>query len=333
MKNTTNYSWQIPTPQDAGNIENVSAVFDEIDADLKNVEDKTNEANLKANSLIQNVPNRLSALEQQVGQYDESGTQFTPGEIYKKLEEKQDKLTAGEGITIYGNVISASGGGSGVVDQTYNPESKNAQSGKAVAEAVKDKANLEEVIYFGFLATEIFADDFQEYIGYAVVENVSRVDSVICFEYRKTDIADAPLNTLYLAPDFDASVFNLKYGESVYVDGDGQTVRIIKFKDVADKQDKFAVVTEDENEKTFDFEKQSMVNFQNSKGALRLRGSKIFIQSDYGFNVEGSKIENVATPTQINDATNKKYVDSLVGDIETALDEIKALQDSILGGE
>lgn len=35
--------------------------------------------------------------------------------------------------------------GGGIVDQTYNPESKNAQSGKAVAEAIKTVPNIDEV--------------------------------------------------------------------------------------------------------------------------------------------------------------------------------------------
>lgn len=45
-----------------------------------------------------------------------------------------------------GNIIEVGGGGTPcIVDQNYNPESENAQSGKAVAEAVIDKASKEEV--------------------------------------------------------------------------------------------------------------------------------------------------------------------------------------------
>lgn len=39
---------------------------------------------------------------------------------------------------ISNEIVGGQGGGNGVVDQTYNPESENAQSGKAVAEALKD---------------------------------------------------------------------------------------------------------------------------------------------------------------------------------------------------
>ena len=53
------------------------------------------------------------------------------------LSNKQDKLTAGDNITIDENgVISATGGGGGTVDQNFDPTSTNAQSGVAVHQAV-----------------------------------------------------------------------------------------------------------------------------------------------------------------------------------------------------
>lgn len=68
---------------------------------------------------------------------------YTPSEIDQLRLLKQDKLVSGENIkTINNQSILGSGnitieGGSDVeVDQNYNPESENAQSGKAVAEAV-----------------------------------------------------------------------------------------------------------------------------------------------------------------------------------------------------
>lgn len=73
---------------------------------------------------------------------EESENPVAGGAVYSELEAmaeaKQDKLTAGDNITIDDdNVISASGGGT--VDQSYNELSENAQSGKAVAEAVSDR--------------------------------------------------------------------------------------------------------------------------------------------------------------------------------------------------
>ena len=67
----------------------------------------------------------------------------------------------------------------GEVDQTYNPESENAQSGKAVAEAVKSKK-----VVFGNKAT-------------------------LTLEDNTTYIADTPINTLtivYPETDFICSV-------------------------------------------------------------------------------------------------------------------------------
>lgn len=68
---------------------------------------------------------------------------YIPSEIDQLRLLKQDKLVSGENIkTINNQSILGSGnitieGGSDVeVDQNYNPESENAQSGKAVAEAV-----------------------------------------------------------------------------------------------------------------------------------------------------------------------------------------------------
>ena len=71
---------------------------------------------------------------------------YIPSEIDQLRLSKQDKLVSGENIkTINNQSILGSGnitieGGSDVeVDQNYLPTSENAQSGKAVAEAVSDK--------------------------------------------------------------------------------------------------------------------------------------------------------------------------------------------------
>lgn len=60
-------------------------------------------------------------------------------ELSTELGKKQDILEAGTGISIEGNKISAtnSGGGGGPVDTHYSATSENAQSGKAVAEAIE----------------------------------------------------------------------------------------------------------------------------------------------------------------------------------------------------
>ena len=47
----------------------------------------------------------------------------------------------------------------------------------------------------------------------------------------------------------------------------------------------------------------------------------------------GTPISNIADPVYPQDATNKRYVDSLVGDIESALDSVIAIQNALIGGD
>ena len=55
-----------------------------------------------------------------------------------KLEDKSKKIKWGDGVTPWNALDWWQGPkGDAITDQTYNPESENAQSGKAVAEAVK----------------------------------------------------------------------------------------------------------------------------------------------------------------------------------------------------
>ena len=68
--------------------------------------------------------------------------------------------------------------------------------------------------------------------------------------------------------------------------------------------------------------------------ALELSGGSIHInKADYGFSVDGNRIQSVGTPEADEDAANKGYVDGLVGDVEDALDVIIAMQESLLGGD
>lgn len=46
-----------------------------------------------------------------------------------------------------------------------------------------------------------------------------------------------------------------------------------------------------------------------------------------------SKVINIPTPTNDNDAVPKSYLDNIVGDIETALDNVITLQENLIGGD
>ena len=61
-------------------------------------------------------------------------------------------------------------------------------------------------------------------------------------------------------------------------------------------------------------------------------GSFVVDPLAYGMTVSGNRIQNVGTPIADNDSTTKKYVDDLVGDVSTALDNIIALQNAKIEG-
>jgi hypothetical protein len=138
-------------------------------------------------------------------------------------------------------VENLSGGEGGPVDQTYNPESSNAQSGKAVAEALKD-----------------------------------------------IDISGI---------------------------------------DVSNKMDKFGLVFFLANEKDPSKIDKTYLGIDSPELIL----SQIIEESGEDTSVI---LKGVSTPSNAsNDAVaNKGYVDTAIGDIDSALDSIIAIQNSILGG-
>ena len=129
MDFSPNYGLNLPSRDndtDIADINQLSTNFRIIDEELAKTASKESVEQLELNVSEKNneFSNRILALE----------------------ENKQDKLTAGDNVNINSNnVISVT------VDQTYTPESANAQSGVAVAGAIADKPNL-------FKGTEISID-------------------------------------------------------------------------------------------------------------------------------------------------------------------------------
>jgi hypothetical protein len=72
---------------------------------------------------------------------------------FKNKADEQPKPTPGDYSELLKKIEGVDGSG-GVVDQTFNPESKNAQSGIAVAQAIKNLSNDDEPI-----TAERIADD------------------------------------------------------------------------------------------------------------------------------------------------------------------------------
>ena len=71
-----------------------------------------------------------------------------------------------------------------------------------------------------------------------------------------------------------------------------------------------------------------------SASTVTISGGSVAIgDTTYGFSVSNNKIENVGTPEASTDAATKGYVDSAIGNIETALDNILSIQNSLIGGD
>ena len=129
---------------------------------------------------------------------------------------------------------------------------------------------------------------------------------------------------------------------------------------VNNKQDKFADVIDSDSEKTLESLKKIVLLYQSnfdpranswisleemlakifgstimleSVGETIIKANKIKLLSDNGIDINNTRIYNLAEPINNNDAVNKQYLDTSVGNIESALDAIIELQNSLLGGD
>ena len=149
------------------------------------------------------------------------------------------------------------------VDQTYNPESENAQSGVAVTEALNTKMN--------------------------------KTGSAITGEEE--------IQLSHITEDE-----GMEYQASIKVNNDGITL-------------------------------SAPSSFYNS---IDIIGSRVEMYSSYfGTYIHGNelyeeskvRIEDLVEPTKDGDAVNLGYLNTQLGDIETALDSIIAIQETLIGGD
>lgn len=112
------------------------------------------------------------------------------------------------------------------------------------------------------------------------------------------------------------------------------------------KQDKFADISVDnEGSVTLTPSKNIQIAVTDDNGQVLLVGKHATLYADYvnlhglvsilgslDFGYGNGKISNLGTPTADTDAVNKGYVDTAVGDIESALDAIIAIQEQLIGG-
>ena len=105
--------------------------------------------------------------------------------VAEAVSDKQDSLVSGTNIKTINNQsilgsgnITIEGGSSITVDQTFNPESQNAQSGKAVAEAVAPKLELLGVY------------ELQNDITYNILEDASNYTKIMLYIDKNNGVAN-----------------------------------------------------------------------------------------------------------------------------------------------
>lgn len=95
-------------------------------------------------------------------------------------------------------------------------------------------------------------------------------------------------------------------------------------------------VTNDEGEPVdFVFCTSEYMGAEFEAGQLRLHGKGgglVLISENHEIDCSDGRLVNVDSPSDDYDAANKLYVDTAIGDIETALDGIIAIQESLIGG-
>lgn len=204
------------------------------------------------------------------------------------------------------------GGGSIDIDQTYTPDSENAQSGKAVAEAIGTiEATTRETVYIGmdgycykkdgtkYSIREIFtmppATEFSVYAR----EFVNKYDFVLLYNYGKN--AEEALYSL------DANV--IEEGEIFF-----SAIVVNGSEIIAHSIVQFTGLYIDGDETI-------------SVNAYPIAGE--FLTFADGF----LNVDKFALLGNIGNMTMKEYTDQQVGNTEAALDEIIAIQNKLIGGE
>ena len=230
MENSLHYGFNLPSSEsedDVVDVDQLSYNFRIIDTEL---------AKSASKESLEDVKKGLSTIKNAVSNIN--------GSVHDLTETKQDKLIAGIGITIENDVISATGGGGsgGVVDQTYTPESENAQSGFAVAEAVEGMATVEK--------SDLYTGRFSilngnEINGLYELTLVTTVDNYIALQFEPIEQRNTNVNLAFKILTVDISLIDeyrkyigFKCSLKFNYTGNPEVVSIVVHKDVKDKQDK-----------------------------------------------------------------------------------------------
>lgn len=249
------------------------------------------------------------------------------------------------------NLVKNSGGGGGsiVVDRTYNPQSENAQSGKAVAEAIASKQD--KIATIEGDGTLDFTDSPRVRLPFAEIQDIETNKAAILEDpeddtdaVNKAYVDDAingiPISqakplTNGLSPNLEPGLYVAK-GALSYVSGFAGSSPLYS---ILVQTDQLGI-----GEDTGIYYIH-VARFQPSNLGMRKYDAYITIIGQ-GYYLDCKKYRNIAeyraTATEVDgvftelsweDVTvDKDYVDTAVGDIESALDAIIAIQEQLIGG-
>ena len=281
--------------------------------------------------------------------------------VAEAVSGKQNTLVSGTNIkTINGNSILGSGnitieGGSGssiTIDQTFDPDSENAQSGKAVKEAVSDK---QDSLVSG---TNIKTINNQSILGSGNITIEGGSDVEVDQNYLPTSknaqsgkaVAEAIASTVEIKPSKIDLPFEYKGGNSgeyfaklISIDKISNTRSYLRFEFGGSTSGVYVNCPKDElvtyglEIGKFYFIKISGEQFSDKTIEIQ-KFSKISIDQSYNPDSEnaqsGKAVAEAVSKVNV-DLSNyytKEETDNKIGDIETALDNIIAIQNSLIGG-
>jgi hypothetical protein len=113
-----------------------------------------------------------------------------------------------------------------------------------------------------------------------------------------------------------------------------------KFADIAERDGTVTVKSTVSNDRPPEFVFKNGVlellamhlQFGDGQGEVSLNGLNAPDDS-LNISVNGNRIRNLADPIYDTDAVNKQYMDAAIGNIESTLDSIIAIQENLMGGD
>lgn len=295
MNKSTNYNFNLPNSanDEIADINDISENFVTIDSTMKSIESATGTASADIEAL-------------KSGKVDKILGKGLSSNDYTDTEK--EKL---QGIE--------TGATRNTIDQTFSATSQNAQSGKAVAEAIKDKQDIIEIPVDDFTIDADFLSGYGNQNCFIATSSfelkyVSGIDSSgtkSIVTVGNTIILKGSTIQFYRSDQYE---FNFKISGALV---EGSSPETVWFR----YNINLSSTTEDYT--SFYLDKESVFLTENNKT----------------YSIGSSSTDNeVPTAKAVYNAVtgavnaSKDYTDTKIGDIDTALDSIIALQNSYIGG-